>query len=127
VFLIVFFGTFIINGGYGLIRSYYFNPITLQVPNNYGTSQIDMTILTTNGANIENLYSEYSYEQFTKTLRCATDSYTPNASAHISDFINSTHTVYCLFGFIYVILFIILYTLYQIKLDLPTLLNERNK
>jgi Fe2+ transport system protein B len=61
VFVIVFFGLFIINGGYGLIRSYYFNPITLQVPYNYGTSLIDMTILTTNGANIMDLYSQYSY------------------------------------------------------------------
>jgi hypothetical protein len=52
IFFIVFFGTFLINGGYGLIRSYYFNPITLQVPYNYGTSLIEMTILTTNGANI---------------------------------------------------------------------------
>jgi hypothetical protein len=48
-FLIVFFGNFIINGGYGIIRSYFFNPITLQVAYNYGTSLIDMTILTTNG------------------------------------------------------------------------------
>lgn len=47
--LVVFFGDFIINGGYGVIRSYYFNPITLQVPFNYGTSLIQMTILTTNG------------------------------------------------------------------------------
>ena len=48
-FFIAFFGIFLINGGYGLIRSYYFNPITLQVPFNYGTRLIDMTILTTNG------------------------------------------------------------------------------
>jgi len=46
----LFFGLFISNGGYGLIRARYFNPITLQVPFNYGTSLIDMTILTTNGA-----------------------------------------------------------------------------
>lgn len=51
-FLIIFFGNFLINGGYGVIRSYYFNPITLQVPYNYGTSLIDMTILTTNGEQI---------------------------------------------------------------------------
>lgn len=51
-FLIVFFGSFLVNGGYGLIRSYYFNPITLQVPYNYGTSLIDMTILTTDGQKI---------------------------------------------------------------------------
>ena len=52
VFLIVFFGNFLVNGGYGVIRSYYFNAITLQVPYNYGTSLIDMTILTTNGEQI---------------------------------------------------------------------------
>jgi len=46
----LFFGLFVSNGGYGLIRARYFNPITLQVPFNYGTSLIDMTILTTNGA-----------------------------------------------------------------------------
>jgi Fe2+ transport system protein B len=51
-FLFVFFGTFIINGGAGVIRSYYFNPITLQVPYNYGTSLIYMTILTTDGQQI---------------------------------------------------------------------------
>lgn len=55
--LIVFFGIFLVNGGYGIIRSYYFNPITLQVPYNYGTSLIDMTILTTDGANIMNNYA----------------------------------------------------------------------
>jgi hypothetical protein len=51
-FLIVFFGNFLVNGGYGVIRSYYFNPITLQVPYNYGTSLVDMTILTTDGQKI---------------------------------------------------------------------------
>ena len=61
IFFIVFFGIFLINGGYGLIRSYYFNPITLQVAYNYGTSLIDMTILTTDGANIQDNYSTYSY------------------------------------------------------------------
>lgn len=61
VFFIAFFGVFLINGGYGLIRSYYFNPITLQVPYNYGTSLIDMTILTTNGGYIQDHYSTYSY------------------------------------------------------------------
>lgn len=55
--LIAFFGIFLVNGGYGIIRSYYFNPITLQVPYNYGTSLIDMTILTTDGANIMNNYA----------------------------------------------------------------------
>jgi len=53
VIFFLFFGRFLINGGYGLIRSYYFNPITLQVPYNYGTSLVDMTILTTNGAYIQ--------------------------------------------------------------------------
>jgi hypothetical protein len=52
VFVIVFFGIFLINGGYGIIRASYYNPITLQVPFNYGTSLKDMTILTTDGANI---------------------------------------------------------------------------
>lgn len=61
IFLFLFFGTFIVNGGYGVIRSYYFNPITLQVPYNYGTSLIQMTILTTNGQQIEDSYSQYSY------------------------------------------------------------------
>ena len=60
-FVSVFFGIFLVNGGYGLIRSYYFNPITLQVPFNYGTSLVDMTILTTNGAYIQDNYSQYSY------------------------------------------------------------------
>lgn len=76
IFLGLFFGGFIVNGGYGLIRSYYFNPITLQVPYNYGTSLKEMTILTTNGQQIEDNYSQYSYEQFTQVLRCATDQYT---------------------------------------------------
>lgn len=61
IMLILFFGLFIANGGYGLIRAQYFNPITLQVPFNYGTSLIDMTILTTEGAKIESAYSQYSY------------------------------------------------------------------
>lgn len=61
IFLVVFFGNFLINGGFGLIRSYYFNPITLQVPFNYGTSLVDMTILTTDGQKIEDNYSQYSY------------------------------------------------------------------
>lgn len=56
-FIIAFFGTFLINGGYGIIRSYYFNPITLQVPANYGTTLTQMTILTTNGADILAKYS----------------------------------------------------------------------
>lgn len=55
--IIVFFGLFLINGGYGIIRSYYYNPITLQVAYNYGTSLIDMTILTTDGGNILDKYS----------------------------------------------------------------------
>lgn len=60
-FFIVFFGNFLINGGYGLIRSNYFNPITLQVPYNYGTSLVNMTILTVDGANIQDNYAQYSY------------------------------------------------------------------
>jgi hypothetical protein len=59
--IFLFFGIFITNGGYGLIRARYFKPITLQVPFNYGTSLIDMTILTTDGAKIESEYSQYSY------------------------------------------------------------------
>jgi hypothetical protein len=121
----VFFGTFLINGGYGIIRSYYFNPITLQVPYNYGTSLIQMTILTTDGANIQNLYSQYSYEQFTQVLNCATNSYVSGAPGLVSDFINGTNTVFCLFGYIWVILFSVLYILYEVKLDLPTILFER--
>lgn len=56
-FLFVFFGIFLINGGSGLIRSSYFKPITLQVPFNYGTSLVYMTILTTDGQQIEDSYS----------------------------------------------------------------------
>lgn len=74
-FLIVFFGLFLINGGYGIIRASYYKPITLQVPYNYGTSLKDMTILTTDGGNILDNYSEYSYEQFTRVLNCATNNY----------------------------------------------------
>ena len=59
--IFLFFGSFISNGGYGMIRARYFNPITLQVPYNYGTSLIDMTILTTDGAKIDSTYSQYSY------------------------------------------------------------------
>jgi hypothetical protein len=124
-FFIVFFGNFLINGGYGIIRSNYFNPITLQVPFNYGTSLINMTILTVDGAKIQDNYAEYSYEQFTKVLRCATNTYKAGAPGLVSDFINGTNTVFCLFGYFWVILFIILYILYQIKLDLPTVLWER--
>jgi hypothetical protein len=60
-FIFIYFGTFIINGGQGLLRSYYFNPITLQVPYNYGTQLKYMTILTTDGQEILDSYSEYSY------------------------------------------------------------------
>ncbi len=49
---LAFFGIFLINGGYGLIRSNYYKPITLRVPTNFGTALTDMTILTTDGANI---------------------------------------------------------------------------
>ncbi len=124
-FVVAFFGLFLINGGYGIIRSYYFNPITIQVPYNYGTSLIDMTILTTDGANILNQYSEYSYEQFTKVLRCATDTYKEGAPGLVSDFINRSNTVFCLFGYIWVVLFLILYIFSKIKLDLPTVLFDR--
>ena len=126
-FFIVFFGIFLINGGYGLIRSYYFNPITLQVPFNFGTSLVDMTILTTNGAFIQDNYSDYSYEQFTTVLRCVTNRYSPDSPGLVSDFINGSNTAFCLFGYFWVILFIILYLLYEWKLDLPQILYERKE
>lgn len=125
IIFIVFFGRFLINGGYGLIRSYYFNPITLQVPFNYGTSLVDMTILTTDGANIQNNYSQYSYEQFTQVLRCATNRYTTNSPGLVADFINGSNTGFCLFGYAWVIAFLVLYALQQMRLDLPTVLWER--
>ena len=65
VYLLLFFGVFCIYGGYGLIRSNYFNPITLMVPYNFGTALKSMTILTTDGQNILDNYAAYSYEQFT--------------------------------------------------------------
>ena len=126
--IFAFFGLFLINGGYGLIRSYYFNPITLQVPFNYGTSLVDMTILTTDGANIQNSYSQYSYEQFTQVLRCYTNQYSSGSPGLVSDFINGSNTPFCLFGYVWVVFFIILYILYQFRLDLPTVLwNRKNK
>lgn len=83
VYLVLFFGIFIINGGYGLIRSNFYNPITMQVPFNYGTSLKDMTILTTDGQNILDNYSEFSYEQFKNVLRCATNMYSDSASKKV--------------------------------------------
>lgn len=50
-----------------------------------------------------------------------------NAPSTISSFINSSHTVYCLFGYIWVIFFVILYILFQLKLDLPTILYIRKE
>jgi hypothetical protein len=125
VIFFLFFGRFLINGGYALIRSYYFNPITLRVPYNYGTSLVDMTILTTNGAYIQENYSQYSYEQFTQALRCVTNSYTSNAPGKVDDFVNGSNTAFCLFGYAWVIAFLVLYALQQTRLDLPSVLWER--
>ena len=125
VFFTVFFGRFLINGGYGIIRSNYFKPITMQVAYNYGTSLKNMTILTTDGANIQSLYSLYSYEQFTKNLRCATNQYTSTASGDVNSFINGTNTAFCLFGYCYLVIFLILYYNVTKKLDLPVILHER--
>jgi len=47
---ILFFGTFFINAGLGVLRSNFYKKITLEVPFNYGTSLYNMTILSTNGA-----------------------------------------------------------------------------
>lgn len=97
------------------------------MPYNYGTSLIDMTILTTDGANILAQYSEYSYEQFTQVLRCATNAYTVDSPGLVSEFINGTNTVFCFFGYIWVILFVGLYVAYQVKLDLPRVLLDRKE
>jgi hypothetical protein len=127
VLTFAFFGLFLINGGYGLIRSYNFNPITLRVPFNYGTKLVDMTILTTDGANIEANYKQYSYEQFTQVLRCTTNRYSSGSPGLVSDFINGSNTGFCLFGYLWVVFFMILYYLYETKMDLPTILWERKE
>ena len=75
VYVILFFGIFVINGGYGVIRSNFFNPVTLMVPYNYGTALREMTILTTDGQYILDNYVGYSYEQYTVDLRCAENRY----------------------------------------------------
>lgn len=71
IFWILSFGLFIINGGIGLLRTNYYRPITLNVPYNYGTELYELTILSTDGKNIEDQYYEYSYEQFTIDLNCS--------------------------------------------------------
>ena len=43
------------------------------------------------------------------------------------DYINYTHSVQCLFGFIFAILFSICYALIEAKLDLPKVLVERKE
>ena len=60
-------------------------------------------------------------------LRCATDTYKDGAPGLVSGFINGTNTVFCLFGYLWFILFVILYIFYNIKLDLPTILHERKE
>jgi len=42
-----------------------------------------MTILTTDGQNILDNYSEFSYEQFKNVLRCATNMYSDSASKKV--------------------------------------------
>ena len=126
VYLILFFGIFCIYGGYGVIRSNFFNPITLMVPYNFGTALKQMTILTTDGQYILDNYAGYSYEQFTEELRCAENRYSESAEKDLEDFVNSDQTVFCFFGFIYILLFGIVYSLFAWKLDLPTVIHERN-
>ena len=45
-----------------MLKTNHYRKIELDVPKNYGTSLYTMTILSTNGANIEESYSDTSYE-----------------------------------------------------------------
>ncbi len=118
--LILFFGSFFINGGTGLLRTDFYRSIKLQVPFNYGTSLVNITILAINGGDISNSYRDYSYQQFTIDLRCS-----PDTDGSLYNFVNGTHTIYSLFGFIFLILICVLYIITTFKLDLPTLLQKR--
>ena len=127
---VVFFGVFFVDGGIGLLRSNYYRPITFEVPSDFGTRLYNLTILTTNGAFIkENYISNYSHEQFVgEELKCFENNYTNTNTSYntVDAFANQTQAVYCLFGFVYAILFTVLYGFITFKLDLPTVLVKRN-
>ena len=46
---------------------------------------------------------------------------------YVDDYINSSHSVQCFFGFVYAILISILYGLVTYKLDLPTILTDKKE
>jgi len=58
-------------------------------------------------------------------LRCVTNQYTTDAPGKVADFINGSNTAFCLYGYFWVIAYLILYTLQQMRLDLPAILWER--
>ena len=126
LFWVLSFGLFIINGGIGLLRVNYYRPIDLNVPYNYGTELYALTILSTDGKNIEDNYKLYSFEQFTVDLNCTENYRTVNSTAPVDSYINgSGYTVQCLFGFVYIILFSIIFAVSRFKLDLPRVLVDR--
>lgn len=110
-----------------MLRTNYYRKITLQVPYNYATSLYDLTILTTNGTKFDKEYKDFSYEKMTIDLNCTQNNHSSIATGEVNDYINYTHSVQCLFGFIYAILISICYGIIQVKLDLPRVLVERKE
>jgi hypothetical protein len=77
--LTFFFGRFVNNAGIKILTSGFHKQVTLAVPKNYGTQLYNLTILSANGSQINELYGNYSYEQFKYTLRCFENTYEPGA------------------------------------------------
>lgn len=123
----VFFGLFFVNGGIGMLKTNHYRKIPLDVPKNYGTTLYTITILSTNGTNIESTYSKTSYEEFVGDLKCIENVRSSDAQGEVYDFVNNTQAVLCLFGFIYALLICIMYAVFTHKLDLPTVIVKRKK
>lgn len=123
----VFFGVFFVNGGIGMLRTNYYRKITLEVPYNYATTSYNITILSTNGSAFQNEYKDYSFEQLTYDLHCTENTRSGTATGEVHDYINYSHSVWCFFGFVFILLFSISYAIVQIKMDLPKILFERRE
>ena len=80
------------------------------------------------GSNIQQNYSSLSREEFVTDLRCFENNYTQTIESYatVDSFVNSgAHSVFCLFGFIFALIWSILYLIIQFRLDLPTVLVRR--
>ena len=118
--LTFFFGRFVNNAGIKILTSGFHKQVTLAVPKNYGTQLYNLTILSANGSQINELYGNYSYEQFKYTLRCFENTYEPGAEGTVDDFVNGgILSSMCVAGFVWIVLIFIYKTLQQCKLDLP--------